>query len=82
MALVGTPTWFSMLVFLAFVTMPALIVSTPEVAAPSRGYDAGYLWYVTAHTGSPLPSKSVGYFVRLKRPMRYIITSTILETSA
>jgi len=69
MALVGTPTWFSMLVFLAFVTMPALIVSTPEVAAAfTAGMMLGYLWYVTAHYGiHHWPSKSVGYFVRLKR---------------
>jgi sterol desaturase/sphingolipid hydroxylase (fatty acid hydroxylase superfamily) len=51
-ALVGTPTWFSMLVFIAFVTVPALLMTTVEVAACfTAGMMLGYLWYVTAHYG-------------------------------
>jgi sterol desaturase/sphingolipid hydroxylase (fatty acid hydroxylase superfamily) len=51
-ALVGTPTWFSFLVFLAFVTMPVLLASTLEVAAGfTAGMMLGYLWYVTVHYG-------------------------------
>jgi len=51
-ALLGTPTWFSMLVFLAFVTMPAVLVGTLETAAGfTAGMMLGYLCYVTAHYG-------------------------------
>lgn len=68
-ALVGTPTWFSILVFLAFVTLPAFLVSTYAVAAGfSAGMMLGYLWYVTAHYG--LHHWRIGpstYLGRLKR---------------
>ena len=51
-ALVGTPTWFSLLVFAAFVTLPTLLATTLETAlALTGGMMLGYLWYVTAHYG-------------------------------
>lgn len=68
-ALVGTPTWFSLLVFLAFVTMPALLISDFEIGVSfTAGMMLGYLWYVTAHYGiHHWQSKSSGYLGRLKR---------------
>ena len=68
-ALVGTPTWFSFLVFLAFVTMPALLMSTLEVAAGfTAGMMLGYLWYVTAHYGiHHWRIRSSAYMIRLRR---------------
>jgi sterol desaturase/sphingolipid hydroxylase (fatty acid hydroxylase superfamily) len=68
-ALVGTPVWFTFLVFLTFVTMPALLISTIEIAAGfSAGMMLGYLWYVTAHYGiHHWQIKSSGYLGLLKR---------------
>ena len=52
MALVGTPTWFSLLVFAAFVTLPTLLATSLGTAlALTGGMMLGYLWYVTAHYG-------------------------------
>jgi len=67
-ALVGTPTWFSILVFLDFVTMPAILVCPLEVAAGfTAGMMLGYLWYVTAHYGiHHWRIRSSDYFARLK----------------
>jgi sterol desaturase/sphingolipid hydroxylase (fatty acid hydroxylase superfamily) len=69
LALVGTPTWFSLLVFLAFVTLPALLVTTVEVATSfTGGMMLGYLWYVTAHYGMHhWRIKPSGYLGRLRR---------------
>jgi sterol desaturase/sphingolipid hydroxylase (fatty acid hydroxylase superfamily) len=69
LALVGTPTWFSLLVFLAFVTLPALLVTSAEVAAGfTGGMMLGYLWYVTAHYGMHhWRINSSGYLGRLRR---------------
>ena len=51
-ALVGTPTWFSFMVFMAFVTLPILLItSVPVSCAITAGLMLGYLWYVTAHYG-------------------------------
>ena len=68
-ALVGTPTWFSFLVFLAFVTMPAILATDLEVGVSfTAGMMLGYLWYVTAHYGiHHWQAKSSGYLGRLKR---------------
>jgi len=68
-ALVGTPVWFSLLVFLTFVTAPVLLVSTVEIAAGfTAGMMLGYLGYVTAHYGiHHWQIKSSGYLGRLKR---------------
>jgi sterol desaturase/sphingolipid hydroxylase (fatty acid hydroxylase superfamily) len=68
-ALVGTPVWFTFLVFLTFVTIPALFISTIEIAAGfTAGMMLGYLWYVTAHYGiHHWQIKSPGYLGRLKR---------------
>jgi sterol desaturase/sphingolipid hydroxylase (fatty acid hydroxylase superfamily) len=52
MALVGTPTWFSLLVFLTFVTLPMLLIASADVALGlTGGMMIGYLCYVTAHYG-------------------------------
>ena len=69
MALVGTPTWFSLLVFSALVTLPALLVSSIEIAAGfTAGMMLGYLWYVTAHYGMHHKRiNSSGYLGRLRR---------------
>jgi sterol desaturase/sphingolipid hydroxylase (fatty acid hydroxylase superfamily) len=69
LALVGTPTWFSLLVFLVLVTMPALLVTPVEVAASfTGGMMLGYLWYVTAHYGMHhWKIKSSSYLGRLRR---------------
>ena len=69
LALIGTPTWFSLLVFLACVTLPALLITSVEVAAGfSGGMMLGYLWYVTAHYGMHhWRIKSSGYLGRLRR---------------
>ncbi len=69
-ALVGTPTWFSFLVFLAFVSAPALLVtaSIPAACCISSGMMAGYLWYVVAHYGiHHWRIRENGYLARLKR---------------
>jgi len=68
-ALVGTPTWFSLLVFLALVAMPAILLSPFELAAGfTAGMMLGYLWYVTAHYGiHHWRIGSSGYMARLKR---------------
>jgi sterol desaturase/sphingolipid hydroxylase (fatty acid hydroxylase superfamily) len=68
-ALVGTPTWFSFLVFLALVTMPAVLFSSIELAAGfTAGMMLGYLWYVTAHYGiHHWHVRSSGYMSRLRR---------------
>jgi sterol desaturase/sphingolipid hydroxylase (fatty acid hydroxylase superfamily) len=68
-ALVGTPTWFSILAFLAFVTLPAILIGGIEIAAGfTAGMMLGYLWYVTAHYGiHHWPVKSPGYLAQLKR---------------
>ena len=69
LALVGTPTWFSLLVFLALVTLPALLLGTIEVSASfTGGMMLGYLWYVTAHYGMHhWRIESSGYLGRLRR---------------
>jgi sterol desaturase/sphingolipid hydroxylase (fatty acid hydroxylase superfamily) len=69
MALVGTPTWFSMLVFIAFVTAPATLMTNIEVAACfTAGMMLGYLWYVTAHYGMHhWRIRPAGYLGRLRR---------------
>jgi sterol desaturase/sphingolipid hydroxylase (fatty acid hydroxylase superfamily) len=69
MALVGTPTWFSMLVFIAFVTMPALLMTTVGIAACfTAGMMLGYLWYVTAHYGMHhWRIRPTGHLGRLRR---------------
>jgi len=68
-ALVGTPTWFSILVFLAFVTMPVILVSTFGIGAGfTAGMMLGYLSYVTVHYGiHHWHIRSSGYLARLKR---------------
>jgi sterol desaturase/sphingolipid hydroxylase (fatty acid hydroxylase superfamily) len=68
-ALVGTPTWFSLLTFLTFVTVPLLLVSPVEVAAGlTAGMMLGYLWYVTLHYGiHHWRIASAGYLGRLRR---------------
>jgi len=67
-ALVGTPTWFSILVFLAFVTMPAILISNLEIAAGfTAGMMLGYLWYVTAHYGIHHWQIKSAYLSHLKR---------------
>jgi sterol desaturase/sphingolipid hydroxylase (fatty acid hydroxylase superfamily) len=68
-ALVGTPTWFSLLVFVTFVTMPAILLSDLELAAGfTAGMMLGYLWYVTAHYGiHHWRIRSSGYLASLKR---------------
>jgi sterol desaturase/sphingolipid hydroxylase (fatty acid hydroxylase superfamily) len=69
MALVGTPTWFSMLVFIALVTMPALLMTTVGIAACfTAGMMLGYLWYVTAHYGMHhWRIRPTGHLGRLRR---------------
>jgi len=69
MALVGTPTWFSLPAFLAFVTLPALLFATVGVAAGfTGGTMLGYLWYVTAHYRiHHVRMKSSGGLGRLRR---------------
>jgi len=69
LALVGTPTWFSLLAFLTFVLMPLLLVAPVEVAAGlTGGMMLGYLWYVTAHYGlHHWRMKSTGYLGNLRR---------------
>ncbi len=68
-ALVGTPTWFSLLVFVTFVTMPAILLIPLECACGfTAGMMLGYLWYVTAHYGiHHWHIRSSGYLARLKR---------------
>lgn len=69
LALVGTPTWFSLLVFVALVTMPALLATSAEVACGfTGGMMLGYLWYVTAHYGMHhWRAKPSGHLRRLRR---------------
>lgn len=68
-ALVGTPTWFSMLVFIAFVTVPSLLLTSVEIAACfTSGMMLGYLCYVTAHYGMHhWRTGATGYLGRLRR---------------
>ena len=68
-ALVGTPTWFSFMIFLAFVTLPVLLASTIAISASiTAGLMLGYLWYVTAHYGiHHWRIREDGYLARLKR---------------
>jgi sterol desaturase/sphingolipid hydroxylase (fatty acid hydroxylase superfamily) len=67
-ALVGTPTWFSFLVFLVTLTLPVLLASTVEIASGlTAGVMLGYLWYVTVHYGiHHWKFRSSGYLGRLK----------------
>ena len=68
-ALVGTPTWFSMLVFIVFVTVPTLFFMSVELAASfTAGMMLGYLCYTAAHYGMHhWRISSSGYLGRLRR---------------
>jgi sterol desaturase/sphingolipid hydroxylase (fatty acid hydroxylase superfamily) len=49
-ALVGTPTWLSVVLFLGFVFCPLLrLTDLATASAVSCGLVTGYLWYVSVH---------------------------------
>jgi len=68
-ALVGTPIWFSLALFLGFAFCPLLwLAGFAMASAASCGLMSGYLWYVGVHHAVHhwRPAHS-GYFYSLKR---------------
>jgi sterol desaturase/sphingolipid hydroxylase (fatty acid hydroxylase superfamily) len=52
-ALVGTPTWLSLVVYLALVLLPSVLAAGLALGSSfTAGLLLGYLWYAAAHYGS------------------------------
>ena len=68
-ALIGTPTWLSLIVILAAVMLPAILISNLAIGSGlTAGLMLGYLWFVTVHYGvHHWNAKPDSYFYRLKR---------------
>lgn len=68
-ALIGTPTWVSLLLFAGIVLLPAILFTDFAVGSGlTTGLMLGYLWYVTIHHGVHHWSvRPGGYVYGLKR---------------
>lgn len=68
-ALVGTPTWLSIVTIFVFLMLPSVMAAGMAIGCSfTAGLVLGYLWYCTAHYGSHYwhPERG-GYFSRIKR---------------
>jgi sterol desaturase/sphingolipid hydroxylase (fatty acid hydroxylase superfamily) len=68
-ALIGTPTWMSLLLFALIVLLPAVLITDLAIGSGlTAGLMLGYLWYVTVHHGVHHWTARPGtYFFNLKR---------------
>lgn len=48
-ALIGTPIWLSLALFVGLVYLPLLVLVPAIAGGLTAGFMAGYLWYVTVH---------------------------------
>jgi sterol desaturase/sphingolipid hydroxylase (fatty acid hydroxylase superfamily) len=74
-ALIGTPTWVSVVMISATVLVPIwLLVDLPYALALTAGIMLGYLWYVTAHHyvhhWNPQPG-SYGYSLKRRHALHH-----------
>jgi sterol desaturase/sphingolipid hydroxylase (fatty acid hydroxylase superfamily) len=68
-ALLGTPTWLSFVIFLAFVMIPSVLATSLAIGSSfTAGFLLAYVWYVAVHYASHhWHAEPRGYFSGVKR---------------
>lgn len=68
-ALIGTPTWLSLVTVVALVMLPSAMVAGMAIGSSfTAGLVLGYLWYGVVHYGAHhWHTQPRGYFARIKR---------------